>query len=439
MGTDLASMLASADGYLPKERYISQAFADLEHERLWPRVWQIACREEEVAGPGDFVEYTIGEQSVLVVRDGEGRIVAHHNACLHRGTRLATGCGTFDRGDIRCRYHAWRYGLDGRLLEVVDQHEFAALPEGLCLPPVRAECWGGFVFVNLDPNAPPLLEYLDPLPALLGPYHLETMRFRAYQSTVLPANWKVVVDAFNEAYHVQGTHPQILPWTDDVAIAYEPLGIHSHYGRLAQARRELRPSPRLGLRDDEFDEGEILAGLVAGLGRLFLGEEMAIVDELRTEWKTRAPSDDRRLIVEYQKRRRDLLAARGLDVSGLALDQMTSADDVFVFPNVVGPLYPGSAIVFRMRPNGTDPHSSIKDTWTLEWPRPDAPARAWERRFYPQWQDKDWGEITNQDYANMLEVQTGMRSRGFAGSRLNPRQEANVLHMHRVLDGYLTD
>jgi phenylpropionate dioxygenase-like ring-hydroxylating dioxygenase large terminal subunit len=260
------------------------------------------------------------------------------------------------------------------------------------------------------------------------------MRFRGYQSTVLPANWKAVVDAFNEAYHVQGTHPQILPWTDDVSIAYEQLGIHAHYGRLPEARRELRPSPRLNLQPDEYDEGEILAGLVAGLGRLFLKDEMAIVDELRAK-----PSGSgRNLLTEFQERRRDLLSARGLDVSGLSLDQMTSADDIFVFPNLVGPIYPGSAIVFRIRPNGLDPDSSIKDTWTLEWPRPDQPERKWERRFYPDWRDKDWGEITNQDYANMLEVQTGMKSRGFKGSRLNPRQESNVLHMHRVIDRYLT-
>ena len=116
---------------------------------------------------------------------------------------------------------------------------------------------------------------------------------------------------------------------------------------------------------------------------------------------------------------------------------MTSADDVYCFPNLVGPIYPGSAIVFRIRPNGLDPDSSIKDTWTLEWPRPGDGARQWEQRFYPDWTEKDWGEITNQDYANMLEVQTGMKSRGFRGLRLNTRQESNVLHMHRVIDRYV--
>jgi phenylpropionate dioxygenase-like ring-hydroxylating dioxygenase large terminal subunit len=433
MATGAASMSVGADGFVPKDRYVSRAFLDLEMERLWPRVWQIACREEEVPSPGDFVVYEIGEQSVLVVRTADGRLSAHHNACLHRGTRLASGAGSFPNGEIRCRYHAWRYGFDGSLLHVVDEHEFDALPPDLCLAPVQLDTWGGFVFVNFDRDAEPLLDFLYPIPTLLDAYHLERMRFRYYQSTVLPANWKSVVDAFNEAYHVQGTHPQILPWTDDVSIAYEQLGIHSHYGRLPEARRALCPSPRLGLQPDDYDEGEILAGLVAGLGRVFLGEEMAIVDELRA-----APNNgDRNLLVEYQERRRALLEQRGLDVSGLSLDQMTSADDVFIFPNFVGPIYPGSAVVFRVRPNGLDPDTSIKDTWTLEWPRPDQDPRKWERRFYPDWRDKDWGEITNQDYSNMLEVQTGMKSAGFTGSRLNPRQESNVLHMHRVIDQYL--
>ena len=433
MTSDLAPMLVGQDGVVPKERYISRAFLDLEIERLWSRVWQIACREEEVERPGDFVEYAIGDQSILVVRTDTGRLAAHHNACLHRGTRLASGCGTFPEEGIRCRYHAWRYDLGGRLVEVVDQHEFPPMPEDLCLAPVRVETWGGFVFINLDPDAEPLLEFLDPVPSVLDGYHLEQMRFRAYQSTVLPANWKAVVDAFNEAYHVQGTHPQILPWTDDTTIEYEQLGIHSHYGRLPQARRELKPSPRLGLAPDAYDEGEILMGLVAGLGRVFLKDELAIVEELRAG----EPTADRNLLVEYQKRRRDLLSSRGLDISALALEQMTSAEDVFIFPNFVGPIYPGSAVVFRIRPNGLDPDSSIKDTWTLEWPRPDQPRREWERHFYPVWTEKDWGEITNQDYANMHEVQTGMKSRGFTGSRLNPRQESNVLHMHRVIDRYL--
>src|SRR4029078_7604182 len=139
---------------------------------------------------------------------------------------------------------------------------FTNLPDGLALRSVRVDRFGGFVFVNLDRDAKPLLGFLDPPPTLLAPYHLERMRLRSYRTTIIDANWKAVVDAFNEGYHVQGLHPQILPWTDDVSIEYEQLGTHAHYGRLPGARRALRPSPRLGLAPDEYDEGEILAGLV---------------------------------------------------------------------------------------------------------------------------------------------------------------------------------
>ena len=433
--TDLQPMLVRPDGFVPKERYTTRAFAELEQARLWPRVWQIAGREEQVAGPGDFLEYTIGGESVVVVRAATGALHGFYNTCLHRGRRLADDGGTFAAGEIKCGYHGWCYALDGRLVDVPDRDEFVGLPDDLALAPVLVDTWGGFVFVNLDRDAEPLLEFLDPLPGLLAPYHLDQMRLRASLSTIIDANWKAVVDAFNEGYHVQGLHRQILPWTDDVSIEYEQLGRHAHYGRLPGARRELRPSPRLNLGPGEYDEGEILANLVAGLGGAFLGEERAAIAELRAS----GPPAGATLLDAYQARRMQLLEARGFDVSGLARDLMTSADDVFCFPNVVGPIYPGSAILFRVRPHGSDPDRSIKDTWVLEWRVPDtADDRRVQPKFFENWHDRNWGEITEQDYENLGEVQRGMRSAGWTGARLNPRQEGNILHMHRVIDEYLT-
>ncbi len=434
MKPPIDDLLVRSDGFLPKARYTTPEFMDLEFERLWPRVWQIAGREEELAAPGDFLEYSIGDDSIVVVRNRAGEIAAFHNACRHRGTPLAEGCGAFERGEIRCPYHAWTYDLDGRLVHVPDREEFPDLPGDLALRPVRVECWGGFVFVNMDLDAEPLLEFLDPLPALLAPYRFDELRFRTYRSTIIHANWKAVVDAFNESYHVQGLHQQILPWTDDTSIAYEQFERHSHYGRLPGARRELRPSPRLGLTADDYDEGEILGALVAGLGGAFLGEERAAVAELRAS----GPPEGTTLLGAYQQRRMTLLAERGFDVAGFTPDVMTSAEDVFCFPNVVGPVYPGSALLFRVRPNGRDPDSAIKDTWVLEWPRPGTEWKMPERRFYADWHERKWGEITEQDYTNLANVQRGMHSRGFDGSRLASKQESNVLHMHRVVDRYLT-
>jgi nitrite reductase/ring-hydroxylating ferredoxin subunit len=429
-----AEWLVRDDGFVPKERYTDPRFLALEHTHLWSRVWQIACREEELAAPGDFVEYSIGDESVLVARQADGTIRAFHNVCLHRGARLAEGCGHAAEGTLRCRFHAWRYALDGTCVEVVDADDFTDLPADLRIPAVRVGTWGGFVFVNLDPEAEPLLEFLAPLPDVLAPFHLEQMRLRSVLTTVLPTNWKAATDAFNEAYHVQGGHSQTLPFVDDVSIAYELLGKHAHYGRLPGARRVLRPSPRLGIPDDEVDEAMILQALVAGLGGAFLGEERALVDELVAS----GPPPGQTLLAAYQDRRMDLLAARGLDVSGLTPDQMTSVDDVYVFPNVVGPVYPGSAILFRARPVPGDPDHTIHDTLVLQWPDPDAPATPAKRREFPSWRERDWGTLTMQDYENVERVQRGMKSAAFRGLRLNPRQEVNLLHMHRTIDDYLT-
>ena len=119
----------------------------------------------------------------------------------------------------------------------------SGLPDDLGLRPVRVDCWGGFVFVNMDLDAEPLLDFLDPLPTLLAPYRFDELRFRTYRTTIIDANWKAVVDAFNESYHVQGLHEQILPWTDDTSIAYEQFERHSHYGRLPGARARAAPEP----------------------------------------------------------------------------------------------------------------------------------------------------------------------------------------------------
>ena len=97
-----------------------------------------------------------------------------------------------------------------------------------------------------------------------------------------------------------------------------------------------------------------------------------------------------------------------------------------------------SAPLLLKVPNGLDPDTCIKDTWFLQWPQADDPPRRVERRFFADWTERDWGEITNQDYANMAHVQIGMKNRRGPPIRLNRRQELNILHMHKVIDRYLT-
>ena len=158
---NLDKLLIGEDDTIPRARYTSPEFAELEFDRMWSRVWQVACREDEITEVGAFSEYLIGDQSILVVKADPDTVRAFHNTCLHRGTRLADGTGCFADGGIRCRYHAWRYDLDGRLVEVVDRDEFDPLPPHAGLKAVQVDRWGGFVWICLDPDAPPLLEYLD--------------------------------------------------------------------------------------------------------------------------------------------------------------------------------------------------------------------------------------------------------------------------------------
>ena len=173
--------------------------------------------------------------------------------------------------------------------------------------------------------------------------------------------------------------------------------------------------------------------MIDELGGLFLKEERQKVLDL----KNNPLPEGKTAMDAYNDIRVQMLRGKGIDLGDLTDEQLLMSDDVHFFPNVVGPIYPGSTTLFRTRPNGLDPHSAIKDLWTLEWVAPDEDRQMCERKFYPDWAAKDWGLVTNQDYANMAHVQAGMRSRGCTGLRLNPRQEHNVIHMHEVIDDYL--
>ncbi|WP_431505854.1 aromatic ring-hydroxylating oxygenase subunit alpha [Mycobacterium sp.] len=422
--------------WIPKERYTSREFFDLEMEKLWPRVWQVACREEEIPNPGDFIEYTIGDQSILLVRSDSGTIKAYFNTCPHRGTRLAADCGNFGNDEIRCRYHAWRWDLGGSIREVVDRHDFPATmtDDDVRLRDVQVGRWGGFVFVNMDPNCESLEEFLGDLPSLLRPYHFEQMRFRAYRTTIFEANWKLVIDSFNEGYHPQGTHPQMLTWYDDTASVYRQVGKHARMGHDEQRERKIGPSPRLQMSDDDYDEVELLLFQIEATSGLWSREDRARINDIQQN----GLPDGVHAIDVLDDIRINGLKSRGIDLSGMTKAEILEGGDYHFFPNMVGPGAVGNFTLYRARPNGLDPDSTVMDMWALEWVAPGSDPPAYHKKFYANWREKDWGLINNQDYANYLEVQTGLKSRGCTGMMLNPVQEANLLHMHRVIDQYLT-
>ena len=433
--TGLEHMMAFGSDVIPRERFTSVEFLELEYERLWGRVWQIACRLEEIPNPGDFVEYTIGDRSALVVRSSATEVHAFANTCPHRGTRLGDGCGSF-RGEIRCRFHGWRWDLTGRNTFILDDHEFEPMTdEETALAPLTVDTWGGFVFIHFGADPESLAQYLGPIPALMDPYRPERMRYTGMKRTVVPANWKVVVDAFNEGYHIAATHPELLQWKDETALEYEVYETHTRYGGAG----EPKPSPRLGIDPSEVDQTELLTrkiqDLIDNLPGYFGPDDLAALQEV-----TRTPLPDGTSAGDfYLARRRSGATARGLDWSHLSDEQVLGGDDLLIFPSVLGPAVAGGWFLYRCRPDGMDPNSSIFELWAMDERTLDAEETPVpELQVYPDPRDHDWGLIVNQDLANFEAIQTGLRVPG-RGLHWNPRQEMGVRRFHEVLDRYLFD
>ena len=148
------------------ERYWSKAFAEREWERMWKRVWHVGGRTAQLQEPGDFIVHDFRHESVLMVKQRDGSIRAYFNVCMHRANQLLSVEEGFVDGGITCPYHGWRYDLDGLLIRVQDPEDF---PQGdpcgrLRLRELHCETWGGFVFWSFDPDAKPLLDYLEPIP-----------------------------------------------------------------------------------------------------------------------------------------------------------------------------------------------------------------------------------------------------------------------------------
>lgn len=398
------------EAYIPKDQYLSRDFARLEDERLWPRAWQIACREEEIPNVGDYVEYTIGNESIVVLRDPAGAIRAYYNACLHRGAPLKTGCG--NAKELRCRYHAWRWNLDGTIKEVLDQFDYdpvCVASERLRLPECRTGTWGGFVFINMDPAAPALAEFLDPIPELMARVDVEKMRIAEYRTTVLPGNWKLIMHSFTDIYHLAGVHPQALYVTDETGATYKAFGIHGAFSKKPGAWG--RPSAHLG--DIEPDPKEILfisMKLMAEILAGFDGNDdiiRAILDSVPDD------VDPRRFLADLGKQ---MFAAEGLDISDLTDDEIFG-DDVpmlVMFPNIVTMSNAYSTILFRFRPNGPDPESCLMDVLRIQRFGEGREPKSIDRLFFENWRDHDgWGTEITQDLVNLERVPRGLHSRGF--------------------------
>jgi phenylpropionate dioxygenase-like ring-hydroxylating dioxygenase large terminal subunit len=410
-------------GGIPRTRYTSRATHDLEIDRVWPRVWQMACREEQIPAVGDSIVYDIAGFSLVIVRSAPERIQAFHNSCLHRGTRLRTQPGTVT--ELRCPFHGFTWNIDGTFAGMPCPWDFPHVDAAtFCLPEVRVGSWGGFVFVTMDPEAPSLESYLEILPTHFASWPLEDRYLTAHVVRVLPCNWKVALEAFIESYHTVAVHPQLLTTSGDTQTEYDV------YPGVRHVNRMITP---VGIASEHVDHD------VA---------EQEIVDAMfltRDDPDAAVPDGATARHVLAARTRRRLTEQTGRDQSAVTDCEALDAIEYFVFPNFMPWAGYTTPLTYRFRPHGTDHTSCLMDVMLLE-PLPatgqrPAPAPTRHLADGQSWADAPelgyLGRILNQDTATLARVQKGLESRSDPDVTLAHYQENRIRHFHRTLGAYL--
>lgn len=413
---------------LDPARWTSQEFHDLEMEKVWKRVWQMACREEDIPDAGDHVVYDIGDYSFIVVRTNEGAINAYYNACLHRGTQLRPSGSQGSVPQFRCPFHGFTWNLEGALIDIPCRWDFPHVKdEDFQLPQVKVGTWGGFVFINMDPHSESLEDYLGDLPKEFQSWGYGDKVKIAHVGKRMDMNWKVGVEAFIESYHVVATHPQIMASTGDANTQYD-VDPKENFNRMITPMGV--SSPHLG---DSVSEQQVVDAMT---GRTRLGVDF---DGLEVPEGTTA----RAFMAEL--RRQQVGETLNLDYSESTDSEMLDAIQYWVFPNFFP--WGGAAqnIVYRFRPDGNRPDSCVMEVMYVadydhSKPRP-APA---PYRFLTD--DESWMEATDeigglaavfeQDVANMPQVHRGLKFMT-KGVTLANYQESRIRHLHSKIDEYI--
>ncbi len=404
---------------VPTARYRSPEFAAVEADRLWPRVWQIACSVDHVADAGDFFEYRAGPLSMLIVRGDDGVLRAFQNACRHRGNVICTGAGS-GLTELRCGFHNWTYDLTGRLRQVPSRRGFGTLRnDDLPLLPAAVEAWGRLVFVNLDAQAEPIESWLDGVPADVAWAGLNEFRCHARVSIPIETNWKLISEGFSETYHVQGLHSQMLGCLDDVNSAQQVLGRHTvsrqPYGV---------PSPRLGRTvapQTVWDSFIVTQG-----GRMGIAEPTpvpAIPDGQSV----------RDIIAEHIRSHQ--LATRGVDLTRFSTEEVTSLQQYNLFPNATMLVSADLVSVLVAVPGLAPDRAELVAMNFARGAVTDAPrSRPFDATI--PFDQADLGAVLNQDLALLKHAQVGVRQPGLTHFTLSG-EEIRIITMHRTLERFL--
>jgi phenylpropionate dioxygenase-like ring-hydroxylating dioxygenase large terminal subunit len=418
---------------LAASRYTSLEFQQQEYEKLWPYVWQFAARDEDIPEPGDYVVYENAGRSYLVTRQEDGSVKAMHNVCLHRGRKLRTENGTADR--FQCPFHGFTWNKDGSLNEIPCSWDFSHIKDKVAhLPEAEVASWQGYIFLRENPGGPTIEEYLAPLPDYFARWRHDQCTTAIWVGKVVPANWKVTMEAFMEAWHTIVTHPQLLPFTGDANTSYNIFGDNVNVAYTP-----------FGVMSPHIDpEGK---------------EQQWIVDEfIKYNGRSADNYDDDPYAVTVPKgmsaRRAlgDAMRANFAKTFGHAEmhEQATDAEllDAFVynvFPNFApwGGYMPN--IVYRWRPWKDPDHCLMEVRILVRVPEGQPIPHGVPMKFLSD--DEPWtaapelgvlGHVFEQDMDNLPYVQEGLKASKTGEIQLGDYQEIRIRQFHQTLDKYLS-
>jgi phenylpropionate dioxygenase-like ring-hydroxylating dioxygenase large terminal subunit len=387
-------------------------------------------RVEELPEPGDAFIHTLGRESLIFVRADDGAIRGSFNVCRHRGNRLLLGPdGPAFAARFTCAFHGWVFDRDGALAEVPYRERFdeAVLSDPACtsLRGFRVETFAGWTWFTLDDAAPPLREYLGPVAEKLEAYRMERAQIVDYKTFEFACNWKTVFDAFNESYHFQALHSDVLSWgNEDAPITL--AGIHSwmvnEYGRPSR------------LYPDQETVNPALAALLEASG----------IDPATFE----GTAQDVRGAVQQAKRAQQDETV--FPYASLNDSQLSDAWHFMLFPSVHLNLFPEFYVAMRYRPHPDgDPEKMYYDFIMCAPLQESETVPPYEHRIVRGGDEAvgdvlEWGvrahpvvnQVLGEDVELVEHVQRGMCSQSFDAPILSA-DERRIAHFHRNIDALI--
>jgi phenylpropionate dioxygenase-like ring-hydroxylating dioxygenase large terminal subunit len=408
-------------GSAARTAYTDPAFAACERAAMWSRVWYVAGRVEQVPEPGDFIVYEGPLASLIIMRGHDGALRAFLNSCPHRGMTLCEGEGAVSR--ITCPFHSFAWDLQGKIAHIPSRWDFPELKErDISLSQIKLDSWGGFIFVNHDPDAAPLTTYLGRIVTDFAAWRHEDRYAAKILRKTIHANWKTCIETFIESFHLSGIHPQALPFGGDTSSQYDVWPDQPHMSRMLQP---------LGVRSDQYGRDISEQQILAAALRTIMGQD-AVVPPLADGQTARASLAQ--------------IIRQNPATPAISDTELLDAMQYSIFPNIVlfrSAFYP---YTYRFTPDRVDPNKAVYDFYMFEPlpadgsapPAPEIIELGDDDNYtnsgaFPPW----LGQIYDQDSAGLKRIQNGLQWGGNGDLFFASYQEVRIRQLHQILERYL--